>query len=62
MHASIAHRIERHQIALVAMSAPRLLREFTPVRPPMAVAPLAQSLTIRELVALAHVRAQANRS
>lgn len=57
MRASIAHRLLQSQEALVMMAAPRLQRD-TPVRPALApvTAPLAQSLTLRELAALARLR------
>ncbi len=58
MNASIARRIANLQVKLIALSAPNLLREV-PVRPPVAVAPLAQSLTLRELAMLTRVRNQA---
>ena len=56
MNASFAHRLLHHQDALITMSAPKLLRE--PLRPPVmpATAKLAQSLSLRELVALASLR------
>ena len=52
MRAALAHKQERYQTALAALSAPHLLREaLPPLRPP--VEPLEKSLTLRELAALA---------
>jgi len=54
MNANMARLLNRQQYSLVALSAPTLLREPKPqaLRPPMATAPLAQSLSLRELVGL----------
>lgn len=57
MNASTARRLQNFEIALIALSAPTLLNDVAlPIRPPVAKAPLAQSLTIRELAMLARVR------
>jgi hypothetical protein len=59
MNASFARRLSNFQEMLVALSAPTLLRD-NPLRPPVAAAaPLANSLTLRELAILARLRTQA---
>jgi hypothetical protein len=55
MNASFARSLDRYQTAMVAMSAPGLLQP-KPLQPPVATAPLAQSLTLRELFALSRIR------
>lgn len=59
MNAAFKNRLERIAESLIAMSAPSLMREPKPLRPPLATAPLAQTLTLRELAMLARVRNQA---
>jgi hypothetical protein len=39
MNASFARRLERFQTALIALSAPTLLAEPKPLRPPVKAAP-----------------------
>ena len=56
MNASFARRLDRLQTALIALSAPTLLAEPKPLRPQVAVAPLAESLSLRERFLLARVR------
>jgi hypothetical protein len=58
MNAKFARRLTLLQETLIALSAPTLLRE-SPLRPPLATAPLAKSLTLRELAMLTRVRNQA---
>ena len=58
MTASLARRLTLSQNLLIALSAPTLLPEDTPVHPPLAFAPLEQSLTLRERALLNRVRTQ----
>lgn len=53
MNASIANRIRASQDNLIRLSAPNLIDESrTPLRPPMATAPMARLLSLRSLIAL----------
>ena len=61
MNASIARRITSAQHDLICWSAPRLTGEPTPLRPPMATAPLASGLTLAELTILNRIAQSARR-
>jgi hypothetical protein len=61
MNANFARLLNNYQDMLIALSAPSLLKDNTPLRPPLAkpaTAPLAKSLTLKEIAILARIRNQ----